>query len=407
MSERSTFRYHGAICLTPGVDGIGIPVFSHGRENMLYVAETAADYSVSRFLKFQDAERYFIDARLAMMPLPDCDVGDPLFIPYWSLGQLGTVCSDATALDLSTLTPVPSGPVAEDIRKILQAGARRRGNGRLLALPRYADDTDLEPTNTKYWVSKFRTLLAVGGDAHAAASAWMAKYFFKGDFRHVISIIDAMRERDGTGSGWRVLAFFQLAERALRKRGSKTKEAHLLHLSQRYFPEGLLRYWNDHQEEIRLELRHHPTLIPKDASFSYDEEILRFQYMINESDAKSNPNDMLFKSALLFGNSDIPANIRDNMKYLYLALRNEIEEMITNVYKRIIEEKSSLDQAIMAETALRRIDSFEIIFRTYHPEYRFSPPDVERLNLMSHEVNFFRTVREGWRFFEDDFSEPR
>ncbi|MCK1316018.1 MULTISPECIES: hypothetical protein [unclassified Bradyrhizobium] len=154
-----------AIRLSP-VDSIGVPIFWAG--NSMYLPEMDADFNISAFLHFDNADGYELTGLI-----PDTyrqrlfRIGDPAPIIFWVDQAPYIVEGDAEKAKLEEIfgTRARTHPVLKDLGGMLhdaRTGVFKRQQEEWLAreLEVAYGDVFLEPpSRTKYWIHRYRVAL--------------------------------------------------------------------------------------------------------------------------------------------------------------------------------------------------------------------------------------------------------
>ncbi|MCK1515634.1 hypothetical protein IVB22_24380 [Bradyrhizobium sp. 190] len=195
-----------AIRLSP-VDSIGVPVFLAG--NSMYLPEMDADFNISAFLHFENADGYELTSLI-----PDAygqrmfRIGDPAPIIFWVDQAPYIVEGDAEKAKLDEIFGIRARthPVLKDLGGMLhdaRTGVFKRQQEEWLAkeLEVSYGDVFLEaPSRTKYWIHRYRVALEnarqltqpphpIDVRLRRASTEWLQKFATKAELPMIASLL--------------------------------------------------------------------------------------------------------------------------------------------------------------------------------------------------------------------------
>jgi hypothetical protein len=211
VSVKSVCRIRGAIKLTDCPDGIGIPIYSHHRDNKLYIGKTDYDLRITRFIEFDEADHYNIDHDIAeTIKRPMFGIGDYTPIPYWVNGT-GAILSggiDLDDFDRAFGASHAADSVAADLRRIIYRGRTGEYQRQFAEhhtktfRHEYEDVFDEYPVNSRYWVSRYRSAVLRASklpeevarvaqqDLKNIVLEWIRHFHVKGQFRFLMNLLN-------------------------------------------------------------------------------------------------------------------------------------------------------------------------------------------------------------------------
>lgn len=324
------------------VDSIGVPVFLAG--NSMYLPEMDADFNISSFLHFENAEGYDLTGLV-----PDTyrqrlfRIGDPAPIIFWVDHAPYIVEGDAEKAKLEEMFGVRARthPVLKDLGGMLhdaRTGVFKRQQEEWLAreLEVAYGDVFLEPpSRTKYWIHRYRVALEnarkltqpphpIDVRLRRASTEWLEKFATKAE----LTMISALLGEASQG----VYSVRQIAEIMFAYLSNKLAAARPIEINKiaadktirSLFPHGMYGFY------IQNGWPHAPFLYGK-ASFV---ELMKERLVQGRESGTWESALQLAK--LLFGDKDVPPEVEDvALMFMrpiladYKRLLDEVEHMYT------------------------------------------------------------------------------
>jgi len=328
-----------AIRLSP-VDSIGVPVFLAG--NSRYLPEMDADFNISAFLHFDNADGYELTGLIPHTYRQQLfRIGDPAPIIFWVDQSPYIVEGDAEKAKLEEIfgTRARTHPVLKDLGGMLhdaRTGAFKRQQEEWLAreLEVAYGDVFLEPpSRTKYWIHRYRVALEnarkltqpphpIDVRLRRASTEWMAKFATKTE----LPMISALLGEASQG----VYSIRQIAEIMFAYLSNKLSAARSVEINKiagdktirSLFPHGMYDFYIQNGWP--------------NAPFEYAK--LSFVELMKERLVQGRESwtwdSALQLSKLLFGDKDVPPEVED---VAMMCMRPILQD-----YKRMLDEVANM-----------------------------------------------------------------
>jgi hypothetical protein len=318
LTEPLTATLIGAVKLVPEADGIGVAVFIAG--NVMRVPKMDGEFRIVDFLEFYNEQGFQI-----IYDLPqrykgrEVRLGDPSPLPFWNKGICNIVEGDAERALLEHMFGVEphTDLVLRDLGRMLDDARSGRINAQIAEweaadLASGFDDVFLgPPSRTRYWVSRYRVALQnarkLANPPHPidvrlrnAANLWLQKFATRSEPAMLGSILGTSAQGIFSSEQIRNILFAYIEHKLAVKNKADLETIFREDTASVIFPRGIYYYF------VKNGWPHVP--------FKYTRADLvdLMKQAVTHGSERSNYDNAVKLSKLLFGNEDAPNAVDDH-----------------------------------------------------------------------------------------------
>ena len=372
MNNRRNAKLIGAVRLVPKVDGIGVAVFT--AENAMLVPEMDGDFKVIGFLDFYNEQGFQISYDLPVHYRErTVSVGDPSPVPFWHKGVCSVIEGDAEKAAIEQLfgTEARTNPVLRDLGRMLDDARSGRIKARIAEweaadLASGFDDVFLEPpSRTRYWVARYRVALQnarkLANPPHPidvrlrnAANTWLRKFGSKSDPAMLGSMLGSSAQGIFSNTQIRNILFAYIVQKLATETVSDLEIIRRDGTASSVFPKGIFNYF------IKNGWPHVP--------FKYQQiDLLELmKEAVNQGAERSNFENAVRLSKLLFGQADAPRDVDDHVMLLVPGVANALKTAAKRGEDEYHQFPRTTDMAALAQEVMKHHRRLEQLSRIMH-----------------------------------------